>query len=426
MKPTLTAAILLIASVAQANPDSAVPLFLNGTPIATAVMIEGNYALTAEHVVVMGMPDRIGFSFDTVTAVNRPVLNNTDQAVLLRVGGSGPFSILSTVPPKVGDAVTTVGFPSGKRTALSGLVTRVTSTFRGNTTKGLTAAYSIETDILTQSGHSGAGLWNSDGELIGLLSNTAIGGVDKKRVLPSQWIGMPSILKAVAHKNQRRVIVLSASYCEPCKLMKADPRTKDWLFVNADTQPKEYARHRANFEAQLRAKGEPVPKEVYPTVFVEGTALFVIGKSVEYILGWVGKVVISFIDPVLPPDQQVRLPDAPPREVAPPRPYVRSEDSRIEGLLGTVEKLKEDIKAGIATAKDAKKTADGLKDAGIIGKVKGIKSLKSDLADMKARVANIKDGATELKDAFSDPVTYLPSIWAIVMYLYHRRKEAIL
>jgi hypothetical protein len=319
------------------------PILHKGKIVASAVRIAGGYALTAEHVIVMGRraggEHRIGLAFDTFIVVNSVKLNNTDEAVLLRINGdgSGPISKIATTPPKVGDVVSTVGFPAGKRTTLRGYVTRVYKTFRGDVTKGYAAAFAIEADLLTQSGHSGGALWNSDGELIGLLAAT---GKNKQgqRILPSLWIGLPSIVTAVAHKNQKQIIVFAATWCDPCKQLKADPRTKNWRFVYADTQ--EYARLRAQFHAELRAKGEPIPAEVYPTVWVEGTALYIIEKSVIYVIRWIGKVGMAVFDPVLPPDQQVQLPDErynqmkviepPPPPVEVPSPYIRSTDSKID------------------------------------------------------------------------------------------------
>jgi hypothetical protein len=347
---------------AQANPQSSFPLFKNGQAVGTAVVIKGGYALTAEHVVSQkdSRPDRIGIGFDTVSVVTSAVLNNTDEAVLLKIGGVHPFSKIGTVFPQVGDAVTTVGYPSGKRTALRGHVTRVSSTFRGNVTSGLTAAFSIETDILTHGGHSGGPLWAASGELIGLCSNTAI--QNKKRVLPSQWIGLQSILVATSsivptQRFQRKPHVLYFGFdgCPGCAAVERDMKAGllddiDIEYVDVGTIEGK-ARWDALNAAIERANPTYVNQNAFPAFHREGEATIVFGYGLSNgsprILKWLletirlpltltegilGLIYPKSSGPVLAPAplEEPPLLDPPPAPIATPSPKDPPKDPKIE------------------------------------------------------------------------------------------------
>lgn len=460
----LAIATILIAaaqSISLANPNSAFPLLKNGRIAGSAVMVEGGYALTAEHVMVMGPPTAIGNR--PFVALNTPPLDNTDDAVLLRVEGyNGPVSRIATKAPKAGDKVYTVGFSNGKRTALSGRVTYVYETHRGQQHGVRDAAYAIEADFAIQPGHSGGPLWNEAGELVGLCHGS-MKGAGKLLVPPSVWIGTPSIHNALAFANppanfaaispdKPDLVVITARGCLPCRTVKDDARAGGYagwnvIFIEWDGKAKTWGVPWTYTDGRQELHGELDAAQLYrqfqeqtgikqgvqaPHFWMRYTKHHFPGKHnvKAWLQGLASAVVSQVIDEPPPiaatepkPNNSTPFAPAPPQlQNKEQQQYQRSTDSRVDGLLSTVNQLREDVAAAIETAKQAKQHGEKFSEASLIGKARAGMALKSDVAELRERAGKVKDGMTELMSGMKNPANWLHVGWGIFAAWYRKRK----
>lgn len=448
MKHTITI-VLLLCGTAQANPQSAVQIVERGRSTASAVMIDGGYALTAEHVVVMGGNPLTVKGLSAVPQ-NKPPLDQTDDAVLLRVDGyDGPYSRIAAGPPSVGDKVHTVGYPSGKRTELSGRVTRVYDVHRSEKGKGLDSAYAIETDIVIHPGHSGGPLWNEAGELIGLASLSASDGKGN-HTTPSLWIGTQSIHNALKitqrsiefatlDPNKPDLVVFTSVGCLPCEPIKDEVKAggySEWNVIFAEwdelrgkwNTPWQYVNGAKEFHAELsgvqlmadfRKHTKVKGRFPTPTMWARYTDKYSMGRT--GLRAWAHGVLAVVRDLILgEPAPRVAVPENT-TPFAPAEPYERSPESSLEGLKAKVD----DLVAFKDQAKETLQTAKELKDAGLIGKVKAGLALKSDVAELKEQAGGLKDSWTELKDGLKDPRAIANVLWGVLGWMYRRKKGGV-
>lgn len=194
---TLTAfaaALFAAATAFGANPRDAVVKVTGTNGSASAIRIRGDgLAVTAEHVVKQ---------IHGLHVVYTPSQDGLDSAALIKVE-PGQFALVANEAPRVGDCCEAFGFPRGEWSEAGGLVAAVQQT---------SAAAGVSTNINIAGGFSGGGLFNCNGELIGVASATSHpGGI---------WIGVPSILKAIEHLPPTEPIPDPG----PTEIAQADPR----------------------------------------------------------------------------------------------------------------------------------------------------------------------------------------------------------
>lgn len=445
--------ILLLAAQALANPASAVKVINRdegGIGYGSAVVIDGGYAVTIEHVIAR--EGKLFIEFDDGTRysaklVYNPPRNQTDEAAVLKIigGDALPFSVVARTPPRVGERVSTVGYPGGqRRMALSGRVTAVHDAFRDAGVSGDVAAYAIKTDIPIDSGHSGGPLWNDRGELVGLASRTTmIGG---RGIAPSHWTGLQSIQAAVAslpvqsnppveiNPDKPDLVVFTMTRCPPCESLKDDVKAgaySQWnvLFVELDQDTRQwsvpwvYVGDAKELHPELDGKtlsydyADATSKTrgqrmFMPTIWVRYTSHSYSGRS--GLLGWLRGILAGIRDGLF--GEPAPRPAPPQTPFGEPEPYGRSPESEVDGL-------KEELADVKALAEDAISRVRSLKDEGLVGKTKDLLAIKSDVSQLKEKVGGIRSHAEEIKEGFKNPLSW-PGYLLGAYGWYRRRKGA--
>jgi|GEM_PF-3022710 len=172
------------------------------------------------------------------------VASQSDLAVVRVPAGDLPFVRVASQPPAVGDPVYAEGFPAGQYARMEGTVTYVgTRQFSGNLfrssypapleTRGVPAfpdldvipsretVRVIETSFRIQRGFSGGGLFNRDGELVGIASMVPAGEQNVRSI----WM----------HTLDIRAALTAAGYTEPDVRLPALPTL--YVFVSAGCGP---------------------------------------------------------------------------------------------------------------------------------------------------------------------------------------------
>lgn len=260
-------AILLLPIPAHASLQDTV----GWTGGCTLVVVHPDgWALTAEHC----GHSKDGFTVEiagrSVKAreVYDPPKNKTDEAVLVKLEGAAfKWAKVASEPMKVGDQFFSWGFPAGNISYITGKV--IPAEMDGTPV--------VAADGAAIGGHSGGPLFNSRGEVCGLLSTS-------DRATVSTWISLDSIREAMTHMQadnkpapDRKVWVLTSKGCIPCENLKADYARGQFPgiemeFIDGNTTGGQQLRERIR-----QATGQT---PVYaPTLWAEGATTFTTGYT---------------------------------------------------------------------------------------------------------------------------------------------------
>lgn len=458
-----------MASTAVASDPSAaiVKLYYSGGRFCSGVSVGGGYILTIEH---CGCEDAtVVFRDGTrlkVTPAHDPVKNNRDQVTALRLSGKAPASV--TIAEKnvsKGDRVRSYGYPAGKWSINEGVVTSTNSRF-------------TSTDFFILEGNSGGGLFNSEGELIGIASaRNDLSGEPGSHYASLDEINLT--MNAVGRKStadytkSNEVIVFTTPGCPPCERLKRDIKAGHFKAFNMKT-----VEYRAGVWSDQKLVDEmydAVPngtRLAFPLIWVRGTENVRVGYDPDRrggligflgtVLDGIGKVIVGEakspefpIRPYRRDRPEEKDSDAPPKpNDAPPPPVEQTPKSDLEAKLNELradlEKiksanpldkirgavaLKEDIgelKTAIANNKPDLSEVDELRDklstvkgnleklqsGNPIAKIAALSSLKGEVADLKVIASNAKDDAQE------DPWLFLLGLPGLITGLLHRRMAA--
>jgi hypothetical protein len=405
-----------------------------GGMCSAVIVSPSGIILTAEH---CGMDNGAVFELGKKKYETRllysPPKNQTDEAVALQiVGGADGFDYvpISSVLPQVGDAIDTVGFPHGKRVALSGLIISVSSEFRRSSiVSGFATAYAITVNRQTVPGHSGGPLLTKNGELIGLCSTYGVG--------TSDWIGWESVTQAYAtvfqpppkqsDSNTRTLVVFTTYDCYYCDEFKkaaksgAFPGIKP-LYVHFD------GRNWSNRQLVAEYRRSTRQREIrFPTFWIQGTSDYRVGYAAERrggLLQWIlgvferiGGAILGDPEPlpiVIPDDP---LDDAPPAPKEIEEPYERSAVNRLAGELDTVKK---NLADAISLAKIARDKANKFNESGLIGKARAGMALKRDVANAKELAVKSQTDIRTFLDDLKDPWSLLGLLGSLTGLLHRR------
>lgn len=370
MRFAFITALLFCSAAHAALPDYVVKLDM-GDSGGSAVLIGGGYALTAEHCEV-GSDAWISQPGSAWNAMNM-TRNGIDEARLIQVA-VGPDQPSCTIgpAPSVGDIVTGVGYPSGKPWSHTGRVISIDDNY-------------IYCDFLASPGASGGGLFNKDGELIGICS--ARDEVNKQ----SLWIHTNSLVAAVSHVQERyqrtqRIVALCATQCGHCERLKADVAAGkfpgfDFEFATFDHSIGAWDKPQlhAEFIAECNVKSKALPA---PIIWIPGTGKYREGYDTAPGLCGFIESVVKFIARGPPTKVPMGAPGA--SAVAKERELT---------LIGELAGLKQQLEA-------MKTDYDHFKEAGVIGKIRGMAALKEDKAEIEESISRIK---TKVEDVKEDP-----------------------
>jgi len=460
-----------MASTAVASDPSAaiVKLHYSGGRFCSGVSVGGGYILTIEH---CGCEDAtVVFRDGTrlkVTPAHDPVKNNRDQVTALRLSGKAPA--LVTIAEKnasKGDRVRSYGYPAGKWSINEGVVTSTNSRF-------------TSTDFFILEGNSGGGLFNSEGELIGIASARN----DLSGKPGSHYASLDEIhltMNAVGREptadytKANEVVVFTTPGCAPCDRLKMD--IKAGHFKSFNLKSVEYRAGVWSDEKIVNELYTTIPDGAnlgFPLIWVRGTSKVRTGYSPDRrggligflatVLDGIGRIVIGEPNtPDFPPrpyrrNQSDESPlDESPLDVPPPVPEEdpigepkTDVESKLDKLRADLEKLKSSnpldkirgvvaLKTDVGELKDAiannkpdmtevdslreklaavKGDLETLQSGNPIAKIKALGSLKSEVAELKTIAGDTRDKAKE------DPWLFLLGLPGLLTGLMHRKMAA--
>ncbi len=396
MKILVLALALLPQIVLAGTPEEAVVrLKMPSGSFCSGVVVNGDLVLTAEH---CGFENNVTVLFRDDTSISAngiydPPKNSRDQVTVYKLTKPSTNSVaVGTQRPERGDSVRSVGYPGGKFSIVEGNITSSTEKY-------------LWTDFWILEGTSGGGLFNADGNLVGIASaRTGLGDKPGSVFVPVEEIH--TALKAVSQKkpvdvdytSSSEVVVFTTPDCAPCDRLKAD--IKAGYFSKFNIKLVEF---RAGVWSDPELVSEffaAAPNDVepaFPMIWVRGTNNYRVGYSPTRrggVLGFLASVLRGVSDAVLgvaspkdfpQPYRRDTVPGPPPDEAIAPIPDDSVPETELEAALNDV---REDI---------AK-----LKSANPLDKIKGAIAMKSDLVELKEAVANNKPDSDAVNEMLAD------------------------
>ena len=464
--------VLVIASTATAiaagDPSaSVVKLQYPGGTFCSGVSVSGGYILTVEH---CGCADGVTVTFRdgtklTASTAHDPEKNNRDQVTALRLSGKAPASVVITQKSaSKGDRVRSDGYPSGRWSINEGLVTRTNTHF-------------TSTDFFILEGNSGGGLFNSQGELLGIASSrNDLNGEPGSHFVSLAEINLTMTALGVDRKStsdytkSSEVVVFTTPGCAPCERLESD--IAQGHFKSFNIQMVSYQAGVWSNQVLVNEMYAAIPEDVqlkFPLIWVRGTANYRVGYSPERrgdligflanVLDGIGKIIVGEAKvpefPIRPYRRGPDVDESPsPKDTPPPIEDAGAPQSglaaKLAELRADLEKiksanpldkirgavaLKEDIgelKTAIANNKSGmveveslrenlatvKGSLDTLRNGNPLAKIAALRSLKDEVADLKTVASKAKDDAQE------DPWLFLLGLPGIITGLLHRRMAA--
>ena len=393
--------ILLLPLTLLAGPpeQAVVKLTMPSGGFCSGVLVNGDLILTAEH---CGFEKNVKVLFRDGTSsiangVYDPPKNSRDQVTVYKLTKPSANSVaVGTKRPSRGDPVRSVGYPGGKFSVVEGSITSSSAEY-------------LWTDFWILEGNSGGGLFNADGNLVGIASaRTGLTDKPGSVFVPVEEINIS--LKYVSDKKQpdvdytasNEVVVFTTPDCAPCDLLKADIKAGYFSKFNVNI-----VEFRAGVWSDSKIVSEffeAVPNDVepaFPMIWVRGTDNYRVGYSPTRrggVIGFLSSVLRGISDAVMgvpspkvfpKPYRRSRVPGPPvgdPLESAPaPIPDDGVPATDLEASLNS---LREDI---------AK-----LKSANPIDKIKGAIAMKSDLLELKEAVAKNNPDTAAVNEMLAD------------------------
>jgi hypothetical protein len=297
----IIALFALSANLAFASSDSTVSI--DGRYSGVVVSPSG-LLLTADH---CGLSRQVTVKFNngqtrTAKLIYAPPQNGVDESQLYQIlgGGEFPFVTIAESDPKVGDSVTSAGFPGNKYLEKSGLVTGVNFSVAKNPQFQYSLHNGVVTDWKSGEGASGGPLLNNQGHLIGLLSMSG------QQEL-SYWIGLESIRQSIVAASypsrEQRTIMFSDPSNPECIKFEDEIRSKRHDIVVVRITDPQFELMRTEYK---KYTGSELVK--FPTFWLESTnsskqvATFAIGaiplivKALKFIVHGIARLIAGHPD----------------------------------------------------------------------------------------------------------------------------------
>ena len=392
--------LMLPVTLLAGTPEQAVvKLKMPSGGLCSGVLVNGDLVLTAEH---CGFENNVTVLFrDGTSAIANgaydPPKNSRDQVTVYRLTKPSTNSVaVGTKRPSRGDPVRSVGYPGGKFSIVEGSITSSTSEY-------------LWTDFWILEGNSGGGLFNADGNLVGIASaRTRLKDKPGSVFVPVEEIHIS--LKYVADKKQsdvdytslNEVVIFTTPDCEPCDRLKADIQAGHFSKFNV-----KIVEFRAGVWSDPKLVSEffrAAPDNVapaFPMIWVRGTDNYRVGYSPTRrggVIGFLTSVLRGISDAVMgvpspkvfpKPYRRSRVPGPPVDESLEPAPIPDDgvPETELESALNS-------LRADIAK----------LKSANPLDKIKGAIAMKSDLTELRAAVANDNPDSSAVKLLLEDVV----------------------
>lgn len=390
----------------------------------TGFLVENDLLVTAKH---CRHPESV-----TVTIAGKPVAarrvyvydGQDGPAVFHLAGGPYPSLPVATVKPNKGERVYSLGYPGGNWA-------RVEAQILGG--DGVDVNF---TNHRIETGNSGGPLLNARGEVLGVALFVA-SDLDVHRSGFSNWrVTCESIQRAQAklgraprrYDRRPQVVVLATKDCAPCRALDADVRAGHFddyefrfVYWNEEAQTWSEPAVYAEFLEACRPGDAALG---FPTIWVRGTDRYRVGYTVEHrggLLGWLAAAVKHLIEAIVgraePRIEKFPIAVEPAPQLGPP-----SNEPPVPESQQVVLRLAKDVAALRDQATKTKADLDDFKEAGVIGKIRGIARLKSDKDEALERVEVVKADVASIRDEFREkPLSFLWGLLGIASGLIHRR-----
>jgi hypothetical protein len=321
--------LIALASTTLASEATVVQLEGQGGKFSGVIVSPSGLIVTADHC-SNAQVVRVTFSNGaTRDAAARyiPAQNGVDEAQVYQIVGGGefPFSPLSKSPATLNDPVSSI-HASKSQDRQSGKVVEVGFTTRTDGQYPLKLSDGLVTDWQSTDGMSGEPLFNSRGEVVGILS---MSGTWPR----SYWINLPSITEAIRRSqfptHKQRLVMFSVPGDKDCELYEKEIKATSNGILVIRTDSDEFPQWKSSYEAFTRQK-----LDKFPTFWAEGTNQT---KSAKYQPGFLGSLLSWFrgilqallgglfgspATPSTPPQQYTRgdLPPPPVEVITPKTP----------------------------------------------------------------------------------------------------------
>jgi len=389
----------LAATATAADPSAAVVrLNYPGGTLCSGVSVEGGYILTAEH---CGCGDNVTVTFRDGTKLKAstahdPEKNGRDQVIALKLDSKAPATVpIADRPVQKGQTVRSYGYPAGKWSINEGVVTSMNERF-------------TSTDFFILEGNSGGGLFNEQGELIGIASaRNDLGGEPGSHYVSLDEIHLT--MNAVGRKpassdytKSNEVVIFTTPGCGPCDRLKQDIAAGHFKAFKL-----RMVEYRAGVWSDQELADEmwksipPGTSLAFPLIWVRGTENFRVGYSPDRrggLIGFLSSVLDGIGMMILGPERTPAFPQRP-GGIAPvpeppgsvpradlgepaPAPAPPSGDVAESELKKALDSVREDL--------------EKLKSANPLDKIRGAVAMKEDLADLKGAMASNEADAEQI------------------------------
>jgi len=389
----------------------------------TGFVVEGDLLVTAKHC-QHPQSVKVNVKKQTVTAHKVFTTTKEDGPVVFRLE-AGPYESLKVAsePPKVGDAVYSLGYPGGHWARIEGEI------IGGN---GVDLNY---TNHRVATGNSGGPLLNAQGEVIGIAlhvdadlavhrSGFAGWKVTHDAILQAK---KGSLISKQPTQQQSVVVVFSTENCSPCKQLEQDVQAGHFddytfRFVKWDRKSKRWSE--PGLYQEFWKTAEPEMKNLtFPTIWIKGTKKYRVGYNRTKrggLLGWLSTVFRHLFEGILgreqaPPLELPQTPPLPEQEPGPDTEELSKNDSAVQQLLQNLKTLREE-------ALQTKADLETFKQSGVIGKIKTIALLKSDKKKTLEQVSKVKRDVEAIRNDFREqPMQFLWGLFGLLSGLAQKR-----
>ena len=381
--------------------------FCSGVCVGERLVITANHCNPSQQtVVVTRSGQRVG-----VSRVVRRIKygDHTVGLVLAESIGTEPAT-LATGLPEPGEAIESYGFAhAGPLRRYRG--TAISSRWRNQ----IGGAGLLRSTILSQQGTSGGGVFDSHGDLVAIIS-----GMDHESTY--SMTDVQQCLQAVAAKKTTLVAFVTSG-CPPCMAFRRDHAagafaTLDVRIVTYDGRTGTWS-DPALYKEALPALRKSGNRLAFPCFWIRGradAASIRIGyRESRGLLQFVAAVIDTIIGGIIGRPPQTEFPQfasADGEQAPPPVP-----DAQATTEDGITEEFRRDppsvdeIKSQVRDLRELVTIISGdvaaFQDAGAIGKLRRIDTLKADAAAAKTQVANLKSTVDDLR---TNPQGFLLSL----------------
>ncbi len=437
-KYKMALSIAIVAIIFQQIHQAETPLFAAERDAVipfdgcTGFVVEGNLLVTAKH---CQHPGTVTVKLQNRTVAAHKVFSTSEEdgpVVFLLEGGPYISLKLASEPPRVGEAVYSLGYPGGHWARIEGEITG------GN---GLDLNY---TNHRIATGNSGGPLLNEQGEVIGIALHVDADLSVHRSGFAGWKVTREAVLQAKKSRSNQQdmtvrgsvVVVFSTDNCLPCEQLKQDVRagyfdSYNFRFVKWDRQSKRWSEPEL-YQEFWKMADPKMDHLTFPTIWIRGTDKYRVGYTRtgrRGLLGWLSAIFRHLwkglvgererrsleLPPSPPSPGEEKLPNEPEEELNAEEREPPPNDSALQRVLHDLNALREQTT-------QTKQDLETFKQSGLLGKVKAIAILKSDQKKTLEQVSKVKSDLKAIRTEFhGQPVQFLWGLFGLLTGLAQKR-----